>query len=315
MRLYAVLAAMAAVCVLVVGCIETKQDYTLNPDGSGKVVVEVIKDDTMAMMMGAPQEQQDPEMEARRFVKQVMDGTQGVDAWENVSHDKTPDGRTRFRGTAYFADLAKLKLQAAGASNIEWVKEGDGMVLRVREDEAKPEAAPAEPAPELTDEQLKMERLKYQQMRVMMDATIGRMKIDVSYMLPGTLAEVSVFKKDPSGAVRMTVEGGRILAAMDEMMQDDANVRKMAGSGGRNMGMKMDENMKEKVLGGKGPITARVKGDLKPLFDYAAQSKAAREAMPAMIERLGLDKLPAAPAPTLMPPGFGQPGGGGPAAK
>jgi hypothetical protein len=44
--------AVLGLGLLAVGCFETKQDYTLNPDGSGKVTYEVAMQD-MSAMMGA----------------------------------------------------------------------------------------------------------------------------------------------------------------------------------------------------------------------------------------------------------------------
>ena len=38
-------------------------------------------------------------------------------------------------------------------------------------------------------------------------------------------------------------------------------------------------------------------GDLKPLFDYEAEAKAAKEACPKMLERLGLAPSPGVKGP------------------
>lgn len=308
-----VAAALAAVTLLV-GCFETKQDFTLNPDGSGKVRVEMAMPQ-MPFSLGPTDSQADPDLMAKQFVKGILDGSKGVDAWSEVSYTKTDDGRTRFLGTAYFKDLARLKLQSVKMEGISFTKDSSGgMVLLMKEPESTQPAAPPKPIPEAQlAQQIEMQRMQYQQMRPMMAATIGTMKMDVSFLLPGTLAEVSGFKKQPSGAVGLAITGTQMLKVMDELMADDAYVRQGALAGKKGAGMggpQMDEWTKEKLFGTKGPLQARVTGPFQPRFAYDAEVRAAKAAYGAMIERLGLTALPAAPPTPTLPPGFGMPGGG-----
>ena len=46
------LGAVLGLAILAVGCFETKQDYSLNPDGSGRVTYELTMQD-MSAMIGA----------------------------------------------------------------------------------------------------------------------------------------------------------------------------------------------------------------------------------------------------------------------
>lgn len=311
MRKVLAVAAVLAAAAFVVGCFETKQDFTLNPDGSGKVLVEMVMPQ-MPFNLGPPGQQGDPDVAAKQFVKGILDGSKGVDAWSDVRYEKTDDGRTRFIGTAYFKDLAQMKLQSGKMEGITFAKDDrGGMVLLLKEQES-----PAPPAPpkEIPEEQLtqriQAERMQYQQVRPMMATVLGTMKMDVSFLLPGALVEVSGFKKEPSGAVRLAFDGAQMLKAMDELMADDAYVRQNALAGKKGGGgPQMDEWTKEKLFGTKGPLRARVTGPFKPLFPYDSEVKVAKAAYPKMIERLGLDKLPAAPPTPALPPGFGLPEG------
>ncbi len=306
------LAAMLAAAALVVGCIETKQDYTLNPDGSGKVVFELIMGD-MPMGFGAETEPPDPELQAKRLAKQILDGSKGVDAWSDVQVARTDDGRSRFNGTAYFKDFSKLKFQTASMEGLSFAKdEMGGMVLSLEQKgEAKPPATPPPPIPEdKMAERLAAERAKYQQMRILMEAVVAKAKVDLGFLLPGTLAEVSNFRKEPSGSVRIALDGAKVLAAMDKVMADDAYVRQAMTTGtGMGPGPKMDDNIREMLFGTKGPVRARVTGPFSARFAYDSEVAAAKGAYPKMIERLGLDKLPP-PPPVTTPPGFGLPDGG-----
>ncbi|KPK50976.1 MAG: hypothetical protein AMK72_00790 [Planctomycetes bacterium SM23_25] len=304
-------AAVLAAVALAAGCIETKQDHTLNPDGSGKVLVEMVIPQ-MPLGLGPPDGQGDGDLMAKQFVRQILDGSKGVDAWSDVRYETTQDGRTKFIGTAYFKDFAQAKLQAGQMEGISFTKDDKGgMVLLVKEQE---NAEPATPPKELPEEQMaqriQAERAQYQQMRPMVAATLGTMKMDVSFRLPGTLAEVNGFKKEPGGAVRLTFDGAQMLKALDELMADDAYVRQnvLAGEKGAG-GPQMDPPTREKLFGTKGPLRARVTGPFKPLFPYESEAAAARAAYPAMIERLGLNNLPAPPPTPTLPPGFGLPEG------
>jgi len=322
MRKVLAVAAIVAASVVVVGCLETKQDYTLNPDGSGKMLVELAMSQ-MPFGFGQPDPQADPDLDAKRFVKQVLDGSSGVDAWADVAYARTDDGRTKFTGTAYFKDFSQVKLQSGSMSGFSLAKDDTGgLVLTVQiakpgQPEPPEQAAPAAPPPALTDEQVAeqvaKQRAQYQQMRPMMAMTFGAMKINLSFRLPGTLAEVNGFQKEPSGAVRFVLDGVKVLQAMDQMMTDDALLGQAVRSGGGpplGGGFKMDDVFGEKLLGIKGPLRARATGPFTALFAYESEVKAAKAAYPKMIERLGLDKLPAAPPGPTMPPGFGLPGGG-----
>jgi hypothetical protein len=309
------LATVLAVAALVLGCVETKQECTLNPDGSGKAIFEVVTTDMSAMF--APQAQApDPELSAKRMAKQILDGSAGVEAWSDVSCGCTDDGRVRFKGTAYFKDLSKVKFKAGNFEGLSFTKDDKGgMVLALGEkkEEAKPPAPPAPLSPDEVAARVQAERAKFQQMRPMIEMMMARMRIDITFHLPGTLAEVSVFEKQPDGSVRLVLDGAKVLQTLDDVMADDKMLGDLVASGqGIGGGPKMDEFMKQRLFGSTSPMRARVTGDLAPRFDYDAEVKAAAAAYPKMIEQLGLDKLPPAAAPPSgLPQGFrGMPGGG-----
>ena len=333
MRKILAVGAVLAVASLIVSCVETKQDFSLNPDGSGKVVFEFTTAD-MPFSFGQEGEKPDPELAAKRQVKQLIDGASGIDAWADVSYARTEDGRTRVKGTAYFKDFSKVKFQTSSLAPFTFAKDdAGGMVLAVDEkagappeNPATPSATPPAPPPappptaEELDAKIKADREKFQQMRPILEVTIGRMKTDLTFHLPGTLAEVNVFQKEPGGAVRLVLDGAKMLQAMDQLALDDAYLKQQALAGPGLMGrMRLDDTIKEKVFGAKGPIRARTTGLLKPLFTYDSEVAAAKTNYPAMVQRLGLDKLPApAPVENAMPPGFGidcKGGGVLPAAK
>jgi hypothetical protein len=301
MRTILSVAAILAASAMLAGCFEIKQDTSLNPDGSGKAAVELTMPDmgAMGMTMGMKEETPppDPEVTLKQFAKQTLDDTKGVEAWSDVSFARTEDGRMKFKGTAYFKDFAAFRLSTGKGDNGPTFRKDDkgGMVLELPmpSDEAKGPAAPAGPPPSAEEmaKLIQAARLQYQQMRPMMEMMLGKMKVEMAFRLPGTLAEVSGFQKQPDGSVRIAMDGAKMLQVMDQLNADDAYVRQTILAG-KKPGADMDPAVAEKLFGTKGPIKARVTGDLKPLFDYAAAVKAAKEAYPKMIESLGLDKVP-----------------------
>ncbi|MEA3368388.1 MAG: hypothetical protein U9R68_09780 [Planctomycetota bacterium] len=312
-----------AAAALVAGCLETKQDVTVNPDGSGKTRVEIVMSD-VPFSMTPQQDPPDPQVTAKRFAKSVLEKSKGVDAWSDVAFKRTEDNRTRFTGTAYFRDFAAMNLQAGKMKGVTLEKTADGgMVLQVetqqqpgpltggRETSPPQATEPEKPmAEEQTQQRLAAERAKWQQMKPMMAMTLGRMKMEATFHLPGTLKEVQGFEKTPDGGVRFVFDGAKVLEVVDKLMADDEYVRKnmLAGKGG--MGQPpLDDKALQQLFGTAGALVAKTAGPAKPQFDYAAEVQAAKAAYPAMIQRLGLDQVPADQPGPQLPPGFGLPGG------
>ncbi|MCX5674863.1 MAG: hypothetical protein NTX87_07630 [Planctomycetota bacterium] len=308
MKRAAVIVGLLMVGAAIAGCLEKKEEFTLNPDGSGKVVYETI----VAMpMMQMGDQKPDLATESRKIAKMTLDGSEGVEAWSDLVCDTTEDGRLRFKGTAYFKDLAKLKL-AQSEDKISFAKDPKGGMVLTLEMGNKEEKDPAEPKPkppatppteEQITAQIQQARAGYTMQKAMMGTILGKMKVESSFRLPGTLAEVSGFQKTPEGCVRMMVDGAAMMKAMDEVMADDAALRKGILAGEDISKGPQGDLMTEKLFG-KGPMKARVTGDLKPLFDFAAESQAAKAAYPEAVKKLGLDKIEGGMMPMMpMPPG------------
>jgi len=309
MRKRAIIVSLLVVAAAIAGCFEKKEEFTLNPDGSGKVVFESIM--SMPMMQMGDQKP-DLSAEARKMAKTILDGSEGVEVWGDIACGTTEDGRARFKGTAYFKDLAKLKIAQSNDKTSFAKDPKGGMVLTLEmggdEEGGRKEPKPATPAAPPTEEeitaQIQQARAAYTMQKAMMAPILAKMKVETSFRLPGTLAETSGFQKTPDGCVRMMVDGAAMMKAMDEVMADDAILRQAILAGEDVSKGPQGELITEKLFG-KGPMKARVTGDLKPLFDFAAESQAAKAAYPEAVKKLGLDKAegPVMPPMPPMPPG------------
>jgi len=291
-------AAMAAAAMLA-GCLEVRQDYTLNPDGSGKVAVDLLMQEVPVNVGQA--DKPDPEVLAKQTVRQILDASAGVDAWADVAFSRTDGERLHFKGTAYFRDFSKWNMTIAGLLGVTFAKdEKGGMTLLVDRPPEKAKAAAAPPQ-KLTeaeiDRRVKAEREAFRQKRPWLESFLAKTRVEMSFRLPGTRGEVSNLQNDEGGALRFVLEGPKLLQAIDQLTADDQYLRDRvvaeaeAGQGGA----RRVDALNEKLFGSRAPIRARVTGDLRPLFDYEAEMKAAKEAYPKMVERLGLADVPSTP--------------------
>jgi hypothetical protein len=269
------------------------------------------------------------EEQIRQTVRQVVSQSRGVEAWKDVSFGRAEDGRIRFKGTAYFKDLAAFQVNPGGPSHMTLAKDDKGgLVLDLGMEKGKEKGSGAAP-PQLTEEEITKRiadhRARWQQQRPMMAMVLGTMKMDLRFRLPGTPAEVTNFAKGDDGTLRLLFEGPKLLEGMDQLTANDAAMHEIVAAGESlgEGGPKAALLMNEKMFGSKESPRARVTGDLKPLFDYKAEMEAAKAAQPEMMKKLGLDQPPAPPA---MPPDFPketpptnppatQPGGGAAPAK
>ena len=94
-----------ALALLLSSCYETKQEFTINPDGSGKVRHEC----SFQSVRINNEDDTSPEALKAAIAKIIAD-SKGVDAWTDVSFKRLDDGRMWFRGTAYFKKLADLQI-------------------------------------------------------------------------------------------------------------------------------------------------------------------------------------------------------------
>jgi hypothetical protein len=294
-RFFAVLATVFAIALA--GCLDLDEEYSINPDGSGKVKVKCA-----LAPMRFTNAKKSPEELLKSDVRETLEKCSGVDAWTDVSAVQRDDGKIAFSGTAYFKDYSKLRLNLLGMtssmSKTVVARDGDAISVSITPEERG--EAPAEPV-KLTEEQIaakiKQERAKYLQSKPMIETFLKDAKVVTRFHLPGALGEVHNFKKIGDRAVEIKMEGAALLAALDGLMKDDAFLRRSVESG-RDLdksGPPVDDTMAEKLFGEKGPIKASTKGPLKPVFDYEAEAAKAREGMAELLAKYGAASTATAP--------------------
>jgi hypothetical protein len=292
-------AAAALFAMVLTACFETKQDFTLNPDGSGKVVHE-CRFQPFSMNFGADGAEPTEEEKLKKAVADLISKSEGVDAWDNVHYEQLDDGRILFRGTAWFPDIAKLKIENQTMMAFQWNRDPSGNgelsmnIEKGDDDDDEAEAPNTPPADEEGRKKwLAAERGKFQQARMMMVTMLAGMKHNATFRLPGGAGETRNFEKADDGALSIAFQGEKFLTAMDALMADDEWL--LANGAGGEQGPEFDGIFAEKIFGQPGmPIAKRTAlGD--PLFDYQAEVAAARANAPALQEKLGSAAVAALP--------------------
>jgi hypothetical protein len=277
-------------------CLERKETGVLNPDGSGKAVVDTLLPVPPAEP-GAPK--QDPAAMGKAVASQIIGRAQGVDSWKDLTVDTAPDGRIHVAATAYFPDISKFRLDSPFSTS--WTKNADGSYTFAIQ---KDQPANVPPPPAMTDDQVSQAitsaKLDYKQNQPAMQTVLGGLKIETTFTLPGTVSATNIFTKTPgSNTVSLLLDGKVMSAAMDKIMTDDKLLATAVRAG--NNSPVADELLIENIFGKKGPISATVTGAVTTQFDYKAESTAAKAAQGAMFARLGV-------TPTAAPQGM-VPGG------
>lgn len=287
------LTVTASVCALMLltGCFETKDEFTINPDGSGKVVHE-----SSFQQVNLGNQEEATEDSLKEAIGKVITESKGIEAWRDVSFKRLDDGRLFFKGTAYFTNLNTLDIPNQTMLEFDWQKSDGGAVLTLRTNKGgadqgfKAEKQPVDLSklpPAERSKKLKEERAKFQQSKGMMTAVMGNMKHEAIFHLPGKVGESSNFTKDASGALRLQFEGAKLLAAMESLINNDEWAAKNLDSFGGKEKPAMDAEVNALVFGSKAPVRAVVSGG-QPLFNYAVEVAAAKKESEKIRKQLGM---------------------------
>ncbi|GAF87897.1 unnamed protein product, partial [marine sediment metagenome] len=116
----------------------------------------------------------------------------------DVSYKMTDDGRTYFKGTAYFPDISNLSLHNAGFSSdmkLNFTRDISGEITIEFKSEEQPEEGEAVkmPVSEISeaelDKKVKKAKLDYNQTKPMMQGILSGLKSETILHLPADIKE------------------------------------------------------------------------------------------------------------------------------
>ena len=215
---------------LAAGCFEGKADMTFNPDGTGKMVGEITF--PMEPPWAPPQKTGDdlktPEEQMKAVVTNIVKKSTGIDAWKDVSFEQVPGNRVHFKGTAYFKEASKVKFFPDARPRVGYGGEGPdaNMLILTRAAEKRRGEDPlqghdrrrghqghegcARPVPETA--------------AGVRGPTQGPEVRRYVFRVPGVIGEVHGFKTQDN-ALAASVDGNRILHAIDALLDDNAYLK------------------------------------------------------------------------------------------
>lgn len=263
---------MAFGCLSLISCFEVEQEFTLNPDGTGKVVLDCVVQNFSLDGNSEPSEEN-----LKKSVATLIKDSKGVDAWRDITYAWTDDGRIKFKGTAYFSDISKLKFSNIGILTFDWsVKDGNGsLTMDFNESEDGGEKKLASKDLELRKKEIVAERQKFKQSKPMLSGFMAGLQHKAVFNLPGKEGTTTNFAEEKDGKLSVEVTGEKLLAAMDKLVNDDAWL--IANSFDPQEGPSNVESMSEELFGKQGPVKAERTGLGKPLFDYATEVATAQK--------------------------------------
>ncbi len=284
-------ALLLALVTALPACLERKQTGQLNPDGSGKIVLETF----VPVPPAIPEPNQIPPDAlsiAKSVATHMVQDSRGVDAWKDLTIEKAVDGRAHVVGTCYFSDINKLQLD--NPVPISWSRDAKGNYVLSLKTFSGDAGAPQQP---LTDAQVSSivseGKADYKRSKPELEQTFAGLKINASLTLPGKITAANIFQRLTDNTVGLSIEGPQVLSAMDSIMADDKGLTDAIRKGRQpdaDQGLLL-----EKMFNQKGPVSATVSGPVANLFDYPAEVAAAKAAQAAMYQRLGIN--PTAPVP------------------
>ena len=287
---------------LLAGCYDRKQTGIINPDGSGKVVIDT---DVAVPAFDAPGKEKPAAIDyGRQLAADLITNTQGVDAWSDVAVSPAAEGHVHYTATAYFPDITKLRFDVPLV--FRWQRNQDGTHTFAIE-RFRNEPAATRPAP--SDAELKglvaSAQAQYKQQHGALETALSVYKLRIEYTLPGEITASHILEKN-GHAVSITLEGKKIIAALDKFVADDVAMAATIKSG-KDM-TDNDDILLEGMYGQKGPVSATVKmaADAAPAFDYATEMRAAARGQAEMLKAAGV---------VLIPPFIVQPPPAAPAGK
>jgi hypothetical protein len=291
----------ASICALALltGCFETHDEFTINPDGSGKVIHQCT-------FPGLSTGDRDVE----RAVRKVISEAKGVEAWRDMSFKVLGDDRIFFKGTAYFTNMNVVEFPDQSMLEFDWQRSGANGTLTLRknkigkEDNSKPETKLvnfSKLTPKERAERLKKEREDLQQSKPLMVMVLENLKQEAIFHLPGKVTESFNFSTGTNGSLRLQFEGTKFIAAMETFATNDEwAVRNINPFISDSKGFNPTDEINAVLFGSNAPIRAVVSLD-QPLFDYATEVTAAKKEMAQVFKNLDGDIT------TIAPPSPGGP--------
>lgn len=280
MKYIAIIAFLFA--ALITGCTEDKKmEVTLNPDGSGMVVFEILSAvDAQVDMNFNNTKPRDDVSKIKQTREKFIKNSEGLDAIPELTVD-IYKGYVRIRGKGYFSDFNKLVL-STGASktdynpsgHFQFTPSGNSSPAKIHLKSSDKKSKKKASENNLTPQQ-RYDRFIAQR-GIMLDffsLVMAHKKWEMTVNLPGDIISEKGFKKLAPKQAYFIWDGKKIFAKIKEYSMDDAKVKKLLESDD-SANTDISKMFMQEVIGIEQPPEVTFKSG-KPQFDY---TKAVAEA-------------------------------------
>jgi hypothetical protein len=293
------IAIIALMCLTSVGCVEGETTYTVNPDGSARIQIEVVSG--MPLNFAAPPSGKNPDEETlddllRKAIRPTLE-IPGIAAWKGVHAEFLPNGKMKFSGTAYVKRLedftsngsmpflimsCSAKRDSNGALVLKGLKNNNDTVSPAKRKPKTPEEI-RKMTDEDLDKHILRDLIELQSSKPLMRALLTDAKIKNTFILPGEITSTTGFVKD-SNKASMILDGNKILDKINGFaLLKPVELRKLYR--GATTPDFFEHLIFEDGEPENGSITV-AKPD-KSLFDFDKEVAEAREAYPQLRKKFG----------------------------
>ncbi len=259
------LVALTGLSMTLSSCLQWESTTTVNPDGTGKFVMNSTLDlGPLAALMqqqggSGPKVKDDP---GREMLLGMLANTKGVDVWSEAKTETGADGKIKIVASGYFKDVTKLKLgnplegmtdklgaQAQGGGDLPDIGE-----IRSKKDAAgnwilempltgagaDPKAPPVAKTdkPKMTaeeiDNKVQEARMSMATAKAMAEAAFANMKIEQKVEVAGKVTDPGLFSKVDDHTVKLELSFGKVFGAVEQLLNDDEFAKQVVQLQGGN---------------------------------------------------------------------------------
>ncbi|MDH5380847.1 MAG: PQQ-binding-like beta-propeller repeat protein [Cyclobacteriaceae bacterium] len=271
--------------LLLTGCFHIKQIFTINPDGSGKVLMEAV----FNISEGA--DNQSAIEKARKSIRDVFEESQGIETWSGLEYSLDEDGLVTMIVTGYFSDINLVKIH--NLSTPETIIYSNNL-LSIQPFIGKKQSVKTELSQEEIKKRAIQEQESFQKEGDMILPFFKDMSSEKSFNVSGNIVNgKAAFTTSKEGYPTLSFDGNDFAFAFEELSKQSMFWEDQAKL---NAGM-IDTPSQvwlsqfiEKTYGVKEVPSIKINSD-KPLFDYQNEVLAAKQSFQKMLENNGIDPI------------------------
>lgn len=302
--------ALGLLSLALSGCVEGEVIYTVNPDGSAKVKMDVVT--VMPLNLFGPGAPKKPAEETiddvkRRAIRSTLE-TPGVAAWKDVSAEFLPSGKLKFAGVAYIKKLEDfdtkggipllgptLRAESGADGSLKLVaKKNTEGVSPGRRPPKSPEEIKKMSDEEL-DRHILLDMIDMQSTKPLLTAFFTDAKLKTTYFLPGEVTATTGFVRERKTA-SFLLDGNKLIATFNKFLSEDRDAWRKRYRNATKAGAIQDEVFSFPV--DDASITVAKPGEA--LFDFDKEVNEARAGYAELRKKLGFGddlRLPTGASP------------------